>query len=211
EKEYEIYPTPHSLEYGEDTLPLEKGVQVVYDDTIDNVTKRKVKKAFTKNGFSAQSVVTEISDDKVNLLIGTHNSNGPVDQFAAENVDSHGMDFDKTDAYQLEIQDNNMVILGKDTDASFYGVATLEAILAQSSQKVIRHLRIKDYANTKVRGFIEGYYGIPWSNEDRKSLMKFGGNYKTNAYVFAPKDDPYHREKWEKLYPEDELEELREL
>src|SRR5699024_8591434 len=104
EKEYEIYPTLHSLEYGEDTLSLEKGVQVVYDDTIDNVTKRKVKKAFTKNGFSAPSVVTEISDDKVNLLIGTHNSNGPVDQFAAENVDSHGMDFDKTDAYQLEIQ-----------------------------------------------------------------------------------------------------------
>lgn len=211
EKKYEIYPIPHSLEYGKGMLCLEKGVQVVYDDTIDKATKRKVEKIFTENGFQAPSIVQDMSDDKVNLLIGTHESNGPVAQFAEQNMDSQEMDFGKTDAYQLDIQANNIVILGKDTDASFYGVVTLGMILAQSSQKEIRHLSIKDYANTEVRGFIEGYYGIPWSNEDRKSLMKFGGNYKTNSYVFAPKDDPYHREKWDELYPEEKLEELGEL
>ncbi|MBM7599181.1 hypothetical protein JOC34_001549 [Virgibacillus halotolerans] len=210
-KEYEIYPVPHSVEYGEDTLSLKEEVQVIYDDTIDEVTKEKVNKLFTDNDLEAPTVATEPAENKVTLWIGTKGSNGPVDQFAAENVDSQGMDFDQIDAYQLEVKDNNMVILGNDTDASFYGVVTLETMLAQSPQKEIHDISIKDFANTKIRGFIEGYYGIPWSNEDRISLMEFGGKYKMNSYIFAPKDDPYHREKWEELYPEDKLEELREL
>ena len=48
-----------------------------------------------------------------------------------------------------------------------------------------------DYAEVQFRGFIEGYYGNPWSLEDRIDLMKFGGEIKMNQYVFAPKDDPY--------------------
>lgn len=210
-KEYEIYPTPHTVEYDNGMLSLNKGVQVIYDDTIDDVTKGKVEKIFTDNGMEAPPVVEEPSNDKINLMVGTNGSDGPVDDYAAENMDSQGMDFDKIDAYQLDIKDNNIVILGKDTDASYYGVVTLGAILEQSPQKVIRNMRVKDFANTEVRGFIEGYYGIPWSNEDRKSLMKFGGNFKMNSYVFAPKDDPYHRENWEELYPEDKLKELEEL
>ena len=210
-KEYEIYPTPHSMEYGNGMLSLEKGVQVIYDDPIDEVTKRKVEKVFTNNGLEAPSIVEEPSKDKINLLVGVKDSNGPVDQFAAEHVDSQGMDFDQKDAYQLDINDNNIVILGKDTDASFYGTVTLEAILAQSSQNVLRNLSIKDFANTEIRGFIEGYYGIPWSNEDRISLMKFGGKYKMNSYIFAPKDDPYHRGKWEELYPKEKLDEIKEM
>ncbi|WP_269410293.1 beta-N-acetylglucosaminidase domain-containing protein [Lentibacillus daqui] len=210
-KEYEFYPTPHSVEYGNGTLSLNKGVQVIYDDTIDRVTKRKVEKAFTDHGLEAPSVASEPSKDKVNLMIGTKNSNGPVDNYASEHVDSEGIDFDQIDAYQLDVSDNNIVILGKDTDASFYGVVTLEAILAQSPQQVIRNMHVNDFANTEIRGFIEGYYGIPWSNEDRMSLMRFGGNHKMNSYVFAPKDDPYHREKWDELYPKEELEEIGEM
>ena len=44
----------------------------------------------------------------------------------------------------------------------------------------------------KNRGFIEGYYGNPWSNTDRAELMRYGGDLKLNQYFFAPKDDPYH-------------------
>ena len=55
------------------------------------------------------------------------------------------------------------------------------------------------------RGFIEGYYGNPWSTEDRVNLMKWGGYYKLNAYFYAPKDDPKHRTQWDELYTEEEL------
>ena len=67
----------------------------------------------------------------------------------------------------------------------------------------IRNFVIKDYADTDIRGFIEGYYGIPWSNEDRMSLMKFGGDFKM-TYGLNFKDDPYHKNLWRELYPEEE-------
>ena len=64
----------------------------------------------------------------------------------------------------------------------------------------IRNFEIEDYADVVSRGFIEGYYGNPWSTEDRVNLMKWGGYYKLNAYFYAPKDDPKHRTQWDVLY-----------
>ncbi|QCJ44358.1 hypothetical protein FAY30_21975 [Bacillus sp. S3] len=209
--EYEIYPVPHHVTYHEGALKLDKPLQVIYDDTIDSVTKKKVENTLKQNGYPAPNVGTQPSEDKINILIGTKGSNGPVDTYAAANVNSEGMDFSKIDAYQLDIQKNTITILGKDTDASFYGVVSLNAILAQVPDKEVRHLTINDYANTKIRGFIEGYYGIPWSNEDRMSLMRFAGQFKATSYVFAPKDDPYHREKWAELYPPEKLAEIKEM
>ena len=55
-------------------------------------------------------------------------------------------------------------------------------------------------------GFIEGYYGSPWSTKDRVNLMTWGGYYKMNTYVYAPKDDPLHRNNWRGLYTKDQIE-----
>src|SRR5699024_6778395 len=71
---------------------------------------------------------------------------------------------------------DSITVIGKDTDASFYGITSLEKILDQRQDNTIKNMEIKDYANTEVRGFIEGFYGIPWTNDDRKSLMEFGGD-----------------------------------
>lgn len=204
---YELYPTPHSVEYGEGELTLDKEIEVVYDDTIDDVTKEKLSTIFKENDLSDPKVVDEPSDDTITIYIGTDGSDGP----AEKNGNKIDMDFDKTDAYQLDISEDSITVIGKDTDASFYGITSLEKILDQRQDNTIKNMEIKDYANTEVRGFIEGFYGIPWTNDDRKSLMEFGGDFNTTSYIFAPKDDPYHREKWEELYPEEELAEISEL
>ena len=120
--------------------------------------------------------------------------------------------YDKTDAYMLKIEEGKITIIGKNTDAAFYGVSTLELILEQCAEsKTIKTLTVEDYSDAQFRGFIEGYYGIPWSDEDRISLMKFGGKFKANTYVFAPKDDEYHSAKWTELYPEDRLQEMKNM
>lgn len=62
-----------------------------------------------------------------------------------------------------------------------------------------------------VRGYIEGFYGNPWSHESRKSVMELMAKNRMNAVYHAPKDDLYHREKWREKYPEDELAKLKEL
>ena len=62
-----------------------------------------------------------------------------------------------------------------------------------------------------IRGVVEGFYGTPWTQEDRIDMLKFCGSHGFNAYIYAPKDDPYHRAKWREPYPQSKLNELAEL
>ena len=62
-----------------------------------------------------------------------------------------------------------------------------------------------------MSGVIEGFYGTPWSHEDRIDVLRFMGRVGLRAYFYAPKDDPYHRSRWRDAYPEPEQERLREL
>lgn len=51
-----------------------------------------------------------------------------------------------------------------------------------------------------VRGVIEGFYGPPWSHDARLALVEFLAARQMNAYVYAPKSDPKHREAWRDPY-----------
>ncbi|HUI43849.1 MAG TPA: protein O-GlcNAcase, partial [Terriglobia bacterium] len=72
-------------------------------------------------------------------------------------------------------------------------------------------LEIKDFPSFAARGVVEGFYGTPWSHQDRLDILRFEGEHGMNAYYYAPKDDPYHREHWRDPYPPDKLAELGEL
>ncbi len=50
-------------------------------------------------------------------------------------------------------------------------------------------------------GIIEGFYGTPWSHQDRLDILRFMRLVGMNAYYYAPKDDPYHRHRWRDPYP----------
>jgi hyaluronoglucosaminidase len=63
----------------------------------------------------------------------------------------------------------------------------------------------------KVNGVIEGFYGPPWTHEERLDLIRFCGAHGLDTWVHAPKDDPYHRARWREPYPEAELEQLAAL
>ena len=63
----------------------------------------------------------------------------------------------------------------------------------------------------RFRGIVEGFYGRPWSHRDRLEILQFMGDHAMNAYFYAPKDDPYHRERWRDPYPATELRRLGEL
>jgi hyaluronoglucosaminidase len=63
----------------------------------------------------------------------------------------------------------------------------------------------------KLRGVIEGFYGEPWSHEERLDLLRFAAREGFDTWVHAPKDDPYHRRLWREPYPEEDLARLAEL
>lgn len=60
-------------------------------------------------------------------------------------------------------------------------------------------------------GVVEGFYGPPWSHNARIDMIKFLGKNSFNIYIYAPKDDPYHREKWAEPYPSDMFDKLTHL
>ena len=62
-----------------------------------------------------------------------------------------------------------------------------------------------------LRGIVEGFYGTPWNYDIRADLLNFCGEYDLNSYIYAPKDDPYHRDKWREPYPNEKIAELKNL
>lgn len=208
--EYEIYPTPHAMTYQEGNYVIRPEVNVIYEQEIDDVTKNRMAEVLATKDKEV-TISNEIVKGKTNILVGTYDSKGYVDQYVQNHyVFSDGL-FDHYGAYFMASNNDEIVILGRDTDAAFYGITSLKHIFNQMDGSSIRNFEMNDYADVNIRGFIEGYYGIPWSNENRMALMKFGGDFKMTSYIFAPKDDPYHQGKWRDLYPENELNAIKEM
>ena len=208
--EYEIYPAPQNIQYtGGDYII--NGVNVVYEDGIDEATQARLEEALALKPDVKINVLDEpaIEEGKTTILVGIDGSDGFVDKYAEANsmVTVAGL-FEELDAYMLDSKDSVITVLGADTDASFYGLTTLYHILKQMDSYTICNFHIEDWADVASRGFIEGYYGNPWSTQDRINLMTWGGYYKLNAYFYAPKDDAKHRTNWNELYTPEEIESL---
>ncbi len=63
----------------------------------------------------------------------------------------------------------------------------------------------------KYRGIIEGFYGQPWSHQERLKLLNWMGRMGYTHYLYAPKADTYHRSDWRSPYPTQEMERFIEL
>lgn len=210
QKEYEIYPIPRSVSYDNEAMRLGESANLVIESTVDSSTADRLN-VILESKQIAGTAAEGVADGAFNILVGTKGSGGAVEQWFDENASYDAELFDKVDAYALTIQDNAIGVLGKDTDAAFYGLSTLKMIFDQTEGRNVRKLSIEDYASGQYRGFIEGYYGIPWSVEDRISLMEFGGDFKMNIYIFAPKDDPYHNTEWRTPYPDEKLADIQKM
>ena len=66
-------------------------------------------------------------------------------------------------------------------------------------------------AAVPLSGVIEGFYGTPWTEAERLDMIAFCGRTGLHAYIYAPKDDPYHRERWREPYPKAQLADLARL
>lgn len=89
------------------------------------------------------------------------------------------------------------------------GIASLRRMQGQA--ELSERFRLVDAPRFAVRGIIEGYYGRPWTQAERLGVLRRIAMRKMNAYVYGPKDDPYHRERWRDGYPRQARDELAEL
>ena len=114
----------------------------------------------------------------------------------------------KSEGYYLKVTDKEVVIAGNDESGLFYGVQTLLGMMREGK---LEACTITDWPDVPFRGTVEGFYGTPWSHEARKSQLEFYGRNKMNVYIYGPKDDPWHRDKWREPYPEAEANRIAEL
>ncbi|RZK44077.1 MAG: beta-N-acetylglucosaminidase, partial [Hymenobacter sp.] len=101
-----------------------------------------------------------------------------------------------------------ITLAGHDAGGLFHAVQTFRQLAQRSA---IPALVIQDYPAMPIRGTIEGFYGKPWSMEDRTKHLNFLGSVKANTYIYSPKDDPYARDRWREAYPATILKELGTL
>ena len=60
-------------------------------------------------------------------------------------------------------------------------------------------------------GVIEGFYGPPWNDAERHTLLDWMARFGLTEYLFCPKDDAHHRAAWREPYPGDEAERIARL
>jgi hyaluronoglucosaminidase len=57
-------------------------------------------------------------------------------------------------------------------------------------------------------GIVEGFYGRPWSWEERAESVAFLAPHGYRFYLYAPKGDPYLRRRWQEPHPPEAAESL---
>ncbi|XP_064419041.1 protein O-GlcNAcase isoform X2 [Latimeria chalumnae] len=62
-----------------------------------------------------------------------------------------------------------------------------------------------------LSGVVEGFYGRPWTMEQRKELFRRLRKWGMNTYLYAPKDDHKHRMFWREMYSVEEADQLMTL
>ncbi len=202
---YDIYPQPQQEQSGQGVVSFTPSVTVVCDATVDAATKAR-----------AQQILQEAKLEVVfadaprqghsTLYLGVAGSNGVTDRYAQSlqlkrDVLQRKGKYDRHLVY-LHNQGGQaeVVILGEHSDATFYGLASLEQILERGTEQ-LPAVTLFDYADQQSRGLVEGYYGYPYSLSVKKSLMRFMMRLKMNTYMYGAKSDLYHSAKWEEPYP----------
>lgn len=206
--QYAIYPVPRDADYGTGgEFQLDENVAVVSEAGVDEYTTDFLDEILENYGRTKTQALAPAASGS-QILLGIKGSGGAADAYA-EKISLRKSDlFEQTDAYLLSAKDGTIVILGKDADSVYYGLATLQMMFSSFNGKRFLNVQIEDFAGMKMRGFIEGFYG-GWNYEARESLMRFARDYKMNTYIYASKTDVYHKN--DALYPKEDIEKIKAL
>lgn len=209
-----IYPTPQSAVMdSEEGMKLTGSVDVVIHGKQDEATLPKLEALLQEEGITYEmkdsvgknaAIVlgTLCEDDSCTFCHSVEDS---------ENALTHEQGYVLKSSDE-ENKNGQITIIGADTDGAYYGVMSLIQLLDQkTSDGRIAEVTVSDYPDVLFRGYVEGFYGIPWSFEDRADLFRDTSLFKMTTYIYAPKDDEYHRSAWRTLYPEAEAKNIQEL
>ncbi|MBB5117535.1 hyaluronoglucosaminidase [Streptomyces eurocidicus] len=96
-------------------------------------------------------------------------------------------------------------LAGAGEDGLFHAAQTLRQLAVDTGDpaggRAFAGAVVRDWPGAAVRGLTEGFYGTPWSQEQRLAQLDFMGRTKQNRYLYAPGEDPYRQARWRAPYP----------
>lgn len=210
-----VSPTPQLLESSGEGVVLSNKVNIIGQDKADKDAVRELMEFLKKLGLEVNN---EFSDESTTIIIGEDDDNiEEMNKFLSEINKEGAESISVNEGYVLAANPNKngamtIAIEGTDEVGTYYGVKTLkELVLKENNQNVMPEVYVNDYPTQHVRAIVEGFYGNPWTHQDRLDQFRFYGDNKLNMYIYAPKDDPYHRDKWRDPYPQEEMARMQEL
>ena len=203
----DIRPVPQRCVADGTTVAVTRTVNLVVEDGVPQVSVDRLMEVLGSYGIAATRSSSP-TDSQTNILLGVNGSGGAVDAYA----DTHGVDrsvFDaagnRFDQHLIRVNGNHangdILVLGNGDGSEFYAMASLDQLLKPTGGESLPGLEIDDYAHTRFRGIVEGFYGIPYSTETISELLRFCKRYKMNTFIYGPKSDPYHLGQWREDYP----------
>ncbi|WP_406415781.1 beta-N-acetylglucosaminidase domain-containing protein [Streptomyces sp. NBC_00873] len=210
-----VSPTPQFISRSGEDVPVTGRVLLVVDEHTDAVARDRAVRELKQHGAArvdnvSPGNVPRASTGLLTVRLGPADRPDIADALGDTAVPS------RAEGYALRVSGRKsqpeIALGGTDNAGQFYAVQTLRQLFQRRDDGwKVAGAQVSDYPSMPLRGTIEGFYGPPWTAAERLDHMDFLGEMKSNTYVYAPKDDPYHRDKWREPYPPAKLAELREL
>lgn len=203
-----LYPTPQEVTAGGDDFPLTPVVGLVRTSRSDPQAETVVRKALQAAGVR-RIETTDGADPKTPVTLWVGGGSDRLGVKGPEGLPAEG--------YVLATGKGagggtHIALDGVDADGTYYAALTFaQLVRKRRGTDRVPGVVVRDWPSMAYRGSIEGFYGTPWSHQDRLDHLDHLGAHRMNTYEYAPKDDPYHRDKWREPYPQDKLAQLGEL
>ncbi|HEX4225391.1 MAG TPA: beta-N-acetylglucosaminidase domain-containing protein [Pseudonocardiaceae bacterium] len=209
-----VYPVPRSMTAYGPSVPLGNAVGLVSGSGSDPDAITEVRQVLTAAGVRTIDQVTDpasLAHGETAIFVGGADEDPPAGPaLAALGVtDATGL---AAEGYVLadgSAAGRPVVVLdGHDATGTYYAAQTLRQLVVG---RTVPGVRVRDWPAYPIRGVIEGFYGTPWSDQQRLDQFAFYGAHKMDTYVYSPKNDPYLRDQWRDPYPADQLAALKTL
>jgi hyaluronoglucosaminidase len=206
-----VTPEPQQLTPRGDGFPISSTVGLVRGAEADPDAERVVRETLTQAGVRTIRA-TDGTDPGTDLTVWLGHGTAALAELKVAPATGLAAEGYALAAGVGRQHRKHIVLDGVDADGTFYAAQTLRQLVqARNGADWMPGIAVRDWPTLRYRGSIEGFYGTPWSHADRLDHIDYLGSHKLNTYEYAPKDDPYHREKWREPYPADKLAQLGEL
>lgn len=205
-----LFPEPVALDLGHGAVALGRSVTLIVAPGTEPGTVALVRQILTASGVTAIAETKRLPaiPDRATIVLGRDDSAVVREALARAKATPD----DHAEGYAIASQAIGgswvITLAGHDADGVFHAAQTFRQLARTGT---IPGLTIRDHPAMPIRGTIEGFYGKPWTHDDRIRHLDFLATVKANTYVYSPKDDPFARARWREPYPAATLAELGTL